>query len=357
MDDRPRQISPQRLSPGQFLGLMAGTIVLIVVGICLLPHSRLVRFNSLTEPAVVKAGWIYERIHHDPTPLDIIFVGTSRSVFGVNSAAVEGAIRQATGQNMHVVNFAMQHLGRDLHYLLAREALLNRTVKLLVLEVTEDEPRDLHPAFGPLAEASDILLAPLFINVAYFANLGRLPLRQMQLFLRTSLPGAYGTTLEFKPAKYRGAQWDDTYAATGSVDHPIHPVVPRLHSHGEAELERQRLHSARAIARKLALPPAFNQLERRANLSYVQAIAELAQKQGVEMRFLMMPQHVPAAPAFLAFYQQYGPIWSPGPAISDPKLWTDINHLNHAGAVALAPWLAGQIAATVTLRRLPHSSP
>ena len=343
MDERPRQILPQRQSPGQFLGLMAGAIMLIVVGICLLPHSRFVRFNSLTEAAVVKAGWIYERIHHDPTPLDIMFIGTSRSVFGVNSTAVESAYRRSTGQNLHVVNFAMQHLGRDLHYLLAREALLNRTVKLLVLEVTEDEPRDLHPAFGPLAEASDILRAPLFINVSYFANLGRLPLRQIQLFLQTSLPGAYGTTLAFTPAKFRGAQWDDTYAATGSFDHPIHPVVPRLQSHTEAELERQRLQSVRAIARKLALPPAFHQMERRANLSYVQAIAELARKQGVEIRFLMMPQHVAAAPIFSAFYQQYGPIWSPGPAIADPKLWTDINHLNHAGAMALAPWLAGQI--------------
>ncbi|MBC7637377.1 MAG: hypothetical protein H7251_17450, partial [Acetobacteraceae bacterium] len=202
MDERPRHIPPQHLSPGQFLGLLAGAIMLIVVGICLLPHSRFVRFNNLTEPAVIKAGWIYERIHHDQTPIDIMFIGTSRSVFGVDSAGVESAYRQATRQNLHVVNFAMQHLGRDLHYLLAREALLNRTIKLLVLEITEDEPRDLHPAFGPLADVSDILLAPLIINVSYFANLGRLPLRQMQLFLRTTLPGVYGTTLKFTPAKY-----------------------------------------------------------------------------------------------------------------------------------------------------------
>ncbi|MBC7636849.1 MAG: hypothetical protein H7251_14735, partial [Acetobacteraceae bacterium] len=293
------------------------------------------------------AGWIYERIHYDQTPIDIMFIGTSRSVFGVNSAGVESAYRQATRQSLHVVNFAMQHLGRDLHYLLAQEALLNRTIKLLVLEITEDEPRDLHPAFGPLADVSDILLAPLIINVSYFANLGRLPLRQMQLFLRTTFPGVYGTTLEFTPAKYRGARWDDTYAATGSFDHPIHPVVPRLQSHTETELEQQRLQSALAIARKLALPPAFHQLERRANLSYVQGIAELARKQGVEIRFLMMPQHLAAAPAFSAFYQQYGPIWSPGPAIIDAKLWTDINHLNHAGAMVLAPWLAGRMTSLI----------
>lgn len=338
MDDRRAPLSPLA-----YLGLMAAAALVMITAICLLPHSRLVRFNNMTEPAVVKAGWIYERIHHDQTPIDVMFIGTSRSVFGVNSGAVESAYRQTTGQTLHVTNFAMQHLGRDLHYLLVREALLNRTVRLLVLEVNEDEPRDLHPAFGPLAEASDILFAPLFINVSYFANLGRLPLRQAQLFLRTLLPGAYGTTLEFTATKYRGAQWDDTYAAIGSYDHPIRPELPRLQSHSEAELEQQRLQSARAIARKLSLPPAFHQLERRANLSYVQAIAELARKQGVEIRFLMMPQHVAAAPAFSAFYQQYGPIWSPGPAIVEAKLWTDINHLNHAGAMALAPWLAGQI--------------
>jgi len=84
-------VRPSPLSPLAYLGLMAGAMVLILVGICLLPHSRLARFNSLTEPAVIKPGWIYERIHHDRTPLDVVFIGTSRSVFGVNSAAVESA--------------------------------------------------------------------------------------------------------------------------------------------------------------------------------------------------------------------------------------------------------------------------
>lgn len=186
--------------PLRFLGLMTALVLLIVAGICLLPHSRLVRFSSLPEPAVTKAGWIYERIHDDQTPLDVVFIGTSRTVFGVDSARVETDYRQNTGHDLHVVNFALQHLGRDLHYLLAREALLNRAVKLLVVEVTEDEPRDLHPAFAPLADAEDIIFAPIFINVSYFSNLGQLPLRQAQLFLRSAMPALFGATATFAPA-------------------------------------------------------------------------------------------------------------------------------------------------------------
>lgn len=333
--------------PLRFLGLMTALVLLIVAGICLLPHSRLVRFSSLPEPAVTKAGWIYERIHDDQTPLDVVFIGTSRTVFGVDSARVETDYRQNTGHDLHVVNFALQHLGRDLHYLLAREALLNRAVKLLVVEVTEDEPRDLHPAFAPLADAEDIIFAPIFINVSYFSNLGQLPLRQAQLFLRSAMPALFGATATFAPATYRGAHWDDSYAAIGSYDHPITPVIPRLQTNTAAELEQQRLQAARTVARKLTLPPPFNQWERRANLSYVRAIAELARKQGVAVRFLYMPQYVATIPQASAFYLEYGPIWSPGPVIADTRFWLDINHLNYAGAQALAPWLAGQIAATL----------
>jgi lysophospholipase L1-like esterase len=46
-----------------------------------------------------------------------------------------------------------------------------------------------------------------------------------------------------------------------------------------------------------------------------------------------------------AFYKELGPTQIPPDSIlKNPKLYFDHSHLNQAGAKALAPWLAAQIA-------------
>src|SRR5262249_23570762 len=164
------------MSPYRFLAMTATLTAALVVAACFLPHPRYLRFAILQDSAVLKAGWIYERIHFDPTPTEIVFLGTSHTVFGIDSATVERQFHAITGRDMHVVNFALQHLGRDTHFLIAQEILRTRPVKLLVIEVQEDEPRDLHPAFGALADPSDLLSAPVLVNVRYFDNVAHLPL-------------------------------------------------------------------------------------------------------------------------------------------------------------------------------------
>jgi hypothetical protein len=333
-------------APKRFFALTAALILAIIAGACLLPHDRHLRFASLQEPAVVKAGWIYERIHDDPTPIDVVFIGSSHSVFGVDSAEIERNVRGLIGQDVHVVNFALQHFGRDVPWLLAREAIKARKVRLLVVEVPEDESRAMHPAFASLADPSDMLTAPLVVNVSYFPDLALLPLRQISLFLSTMLPGAYGAAPGFNPIQYRGAHWDDTWAEEGSTVAPIHPVRPRNTSPSAAEMERERVHWAQLTASKLSLPPTLSWLEWRANLQYVDRIAALARRHSVALCFLYLPTYRgPAQPTQVTAYEKLAPIWYPPPKLlADRALWSDINHLNYYGARALASWLATRLA-------------
>src|SRR3712207_7107717 len=67
---------------------------------------------------------------------------------------------------------------------------------------SEDEPRDLHPAFGRLAEVDDLLSAPLLVNTRYIDNLLRLPLRQMQLFGRSLASRSEEHTSELQSRQY-----------------------------------------------------------------------------------------------------------------------------------------------------------
>jgi hypothetical protein len=182
--------------------LIALLVVICVPGICLLPHSRYVQFAGLHDSSVVKAGWIYERIHFDSTPIDVMFIGTSHTVFGINSSQVEQAYTTVTGQSLHVVNFGMQHLGRDIDYLLAREAIETLPLKLLVIEVPDDEPRSLHPAFYELATPQELITAPIVINTSYLPNLARLPLRQVSLFMRSIAPVSTRKLSDVRSARF-----------------------------------------------------------------------------------------------------------------------------------------------------------
>lgn len=334
------------LTPKRFFALTAALVLAIIVGACLLPHDRHLRFASLQEAPVVKAGWIYERVHDDRTPIDVIFIGSSHTVFGVDSAEIERNEEGLLGRDVHVVNFALEHFGRDVPWLLAREAINARNVRLLVIEVTEAESRAMHPAFASLADPSDLLTAPLVINESYFPDLAQLPLRQISLFLQTVLPGAFQAAPGFNPTEYRGAHWDDSWAAEGSAVAPIYPIKPRNTSPSASEMERERQHWAQLSANKLSLPASLSWLEWRANLQYVERIIALAHQHNVAVRFLYLPSYgSPDRPEQVAAYEKLGPIWyPPADLLANRELWSDVNHLNYYGARALASWLATRLA-------------
>src|SRR5262249_9368330 len=51
------------------VAVIVATTVFLVVGACMLPHDRYLRFKSSTALEFAKYGWIYERIHFDKRPI------------------------------------------------------------------------------------------------------------------------------------------------------------------------------------------------------------------------------------------------------------------------------------------------
>ena len=341
----------RNLPLSHFSLMVFATALAILIAACSLPHDRYLRFQSATDAAIVKAGWIYERIHFDPTPIDVVFIGTSHTVFGIDSEMVERVCREAGGKRCASVNFGLQHLGRNVHWVLAREVLQTRKPRLLVVEVQETEFRALHPAFPYLADASDLVSAPLVINTSFFPDLARLPLRQITLFSQSRAPSLFGVREDFVPALYRGPHWDDTFAEMGSSEHPIVNSRPRTGVISVAELERERVHLESTNDANLRLPEQLRPLEYRANLFYLEKLLNLAREKGIEIRLLYMPTyHGPQTPAFAFFYDKFTSIWRiPREIVDRHELWQDIGHLNHAGAVALSEWLGAEIAKDAVL--------
>lgn len=333
------------LAPRSFLATLVLTALATLTGMALLPHDRYLRYQQLAHESVhyLRAKWIYERIHFDSTPIDVAFFGTSHTQSGIDSQLVEDRLN-TSGVEQHVVNFAIPHLGRDLHYLLARELIENRTVKKLVIELQETEARAPHPAFQRLGNVNDLVSSPLIINIGYFENLLRLPLRQFRLFIHDVFPATSDYKLEFDPNNYEGQHWNDTYIIHGTE-------TPRLATHTAESLSASAAEMMKSFKVKqsysnmLLVPGQSYGLLQRYNYHYLEAMLELAKARGVEIVFLYLPFfHAPEQPIAADYLSHFGRILKPITLLDDPGIWQNASHLNRAGAARLSVWVADALA-------------
>ena len=202
------------IPPGRaliYLALLAIFFVLCCVVSFLLPHDRYIRYQQLAHSDLFRSRWVYERIHYDKTPIDVAIIGSSRLETSVSAPILEEELSQKLGRPIHVANLAIPQEGRNLHFLVTRELLENHPETRIIL-VSVVENADLsHPAFRYLADRSDLLLAPLFLNHYYFLDATFLPYRQMSYFIQTRFPKWFGVSPTFRK-DYAGTDFDTTYS-------------------------------------------------------------------------------------------------------------------------------------------------
>ena len=332
-------------STAALFGAGLAAMALMLAAMVALPHTDYIRWQAPKQEAEARLGWLYERIHYDPTPIDVAFIGTSHTLNGIDAAAVQARIaadglRNADGSCVTVTNLAIPAYGRSLHWEIARELLSVRKPKLLVVEVFESETRKAHPYFADIGTVGDIVGAPMLVNVGYMKDLIRLPYRQLSLAVKSANPAAVGLKPRFDPGDYDGSNVDNSrYVNIDGVE--LTPYRDKVMP--AAQLERA---AARIAARKEPnmLGPAFAQYEYALPRRYMGNILALAKARGVPVRFLYLPGYGrPAAPVTL-----------PGMAIADRTLfvndilkntgiWYDNEHLNADGAKLLSQRLGAML--------------
>ena len=307
------------------------------IGMGLLPHDPYIRYQTMQGTIFERATWMYERLHFDPAPVDIVLVGSSRTARGIDPGALEAALA-AKHLPQRVVNLSLAASGYDLQLTLAREALETRQVKLLVVSLVEQFPRDGHQAFADLANAGDIVASPWLVNRNFVPNLLRLPIRQLQLMVKSWMPKAFGLHADFDPEIYRLATADPRFAPLTEA------ALPKTEEQ-IAELEAESKFRHRDLTLPV-LPESLSWIEFGMTQSYIKQLAALAKAEGAKLVFLYLPFYKGYERPFEQHWlEQFGPVLSADFLMSDPDNYGgDVAHASRKGTALLTAWLADALA-------------
>lgn len=329
-----RKLGPVRYGLLALGVLMAGWIVLFF-----LPTDAYQRYLSLRSTDYIKGSWIYERLHFDPTPVDIAFIGSSRTMEGIDAAAIEAELARSK-ISAHVVNLAVPSLGLDVPYLLGRMLVETKQPRIVFLETDYLVYRGDNPVFPLLATPRDVLEAPLLVNERLLPNLLSVAARNLTLTWQRLLEGRP----RFDKADYRGPHWEDVYQVTG---HDFTQGRARL---THPEKERLEVDAARWVGNVMRKSSQYDDwawLELHYNETYQMRLIQLLRASGVQIVLLSMPAIGTPEPPFHAdVLLGLGEFWSlPGLVAGDDTLWDNPTHMNYRGAELYSSWLAEKIRA------------
>ncbi|MEM9015294.1 MAG: hypothetical protein AAGB02_09355 [Pseudomonadota bacterium] len=315
-----------RLSPIAFLLLVIGFVITLLNVSILLPHNKYYRYQAHHSLTTRQADWVYERLHFDTTPIDIALIGTSRMLGAISAPIVEAEYCQATGRRIHVANLAIPVTGRNMHYAIAKETATAKSPALTLVEFNEVESRRPHVGFIFLADASDILTAPLALNMNYVSDLFRLPGRQASLFLKT-LVGAPDVRPVFSPKGYEGSNRDLTQEQVFISGEVKSRDITRTENQMRVLSDMREAN----VSPMNLLPGPLQPLEYRFVRHYLRKTEAAANN----LAYLYLPAFgAPApAPALIEELQVDHPIIDlGGPITSDHRYWLDATHHNAKGA-------------------------
>jgi len=332
------------MSTTRYLGAMLLTILALSAVAVLLPHSTYVRYQSLNGTMFERTRYFYERLHFDPAPVDIIILGASRAAAGISSPHLEADLAKR-GKNLRVVNLSLPAAAMDMNLVIAREALRERPdTRMMIVLLPDAFPRQGNAPFAELATNGDIFANPVPWDGEWLRALGRLPMRQMQLFARTHLPGAFGYTTRFDPALYPGTTVDRD-ALPGWK-----PPVPQEGYHTAAH--KAVVDSQSALRHRLLsppkLPPALSWLEYGASQAAARKLIQLCHEKHTRLIFVYVPYYKgPQEPREAAWLRTQAPLWVETSVSSDPSLYADSGHPSSLALPVLSAWLADRIAAVL----------
>lgn len=293
-------------------------IVPILALLYLLPVNNRLLYAGLSSDCGNRAIWLHDWLYNNPKTADIVFLGTSHTINGIDDEYVE---QQLKSKNIKIINMGYCSFGVNLYYHLLKELIKHKKPRQIVIEIRNEEDRYTHPIFAYVSSNSDVLTEPLLFNRDYLKD------NYMHLYYKLevihNLTFGNTTNATIRTENYGCRNFSDT--APSDMLNNI-------------KTERQKPH------------PPEPKWESDFNMAYPRAwytrIGKLCRDNNISIIFLYIPAFGEPykLPEEYSTYTQYGKVLMPPDSLfGNIHYWFDEGHLNKAGAKALSEWIAAQI--------------
>ena len=321
------------------VGAILSAAVVFAILACCLPDDPYQRFQLLDGTIYQSLRWNYERVHFDPTPIDVAVIGPSKPKLSISAGRMEARLA-ALGKPAHVVNFSIVADGRNVESVIVDELYKTKRPKVLVVGIDETPHPWGHPAFKYVAPAAAVAFPPAPFLHDYLYGLTYLPFRQLELFAASVFPDAFGLSHTFDPARYARTRTDFTTSFRGVSGNVVDmdTVIPRAQL--LADYRRDKAKEKRSV-----VPRAISKVVEADDRVYTEAIARQAAAHGAKLVFVYIPRFTGAlSPESRAFYGRYGTVQDNGDLAQQDRLFSGWPHLNHAGAMIVSDRVAQAVA-------------
>ncbi len=286
----------------------------VLLFILLFPQDKRQVYASLKDDCTSRAHWMYQRIYESSEPVDIAFMGSSRTINSLKEKVIRTELK-----GYHLLNYAYCRYGRNLHYRLVKDLIDHKDIKALLLEVRLDENPYSHPVGPYFLESSDLATAYPFFNQNYFKD--------------------WSTAFQFRLQMMKEKLWrhEDSLINTNAK----FGFFPNLTITEPAIYEREK--GERRTKKKEDFK---RQLENVYPLHYLRRIASLCADHSVDLYFLYLPSYGVSdkEPHQAEFYKELGQLIVPPDSIlENVDLWADPNHMNPTGADKMSQWLGREL--------------
>ncbi len=288
----------------------------LILGLFILPVNKRLKYTGLENDCYNHGIWIYDRIYNNPDKVDVVFLGSSHTINGINDELISEYLAP-----LEVLNFGYCRFGRNLQYVLLKEIVNGKNISVLILEVRDREGRNSHPVFPFVASSKDVIsVSPLFkknwLSDIWKNSCYKIELLQNELYHESP-------EVSFRLNPYGHSSSPDTASSEF--------------------LTKEGLRRDNALKDRSRFSSKFHN---NFSMTYLRKISRVCKKNNISLYFLYLPSYrsTKFEPQEINVYESIGHVLiAPKNLYKDKNNWYDGNHLNSTGANKLSNWIAEEI--------------
>lgn len=296
-------------------------IIIGLLAVFFIKADREFCYNYIKGDCDTRGKLFYKRLEKKSVGMDYLFVGSSKTMNGINDGLIEDSLNKRSQNKLRLYNAGYCRFGRNLDFLLCKEFSKNNALKKIFVEVRADESTTSHPMFPFLANGREIIQGANALN-------GKLP---SELYNHTLMNLNY-LRCELKLEKKEKNKYKLELHGYNNIDRVMERELLE-------EFYKEELNKNKSIDK--------NALEYHYSHYYLNRIKTLCDKKNIELNFIFMPSfgNTTKLPAFKEEYEKWGKvIIGPDSIFNNKSYWKDVAHFNTAGATAFSNFLAKELA-------------